>query len=114
MILWINLLYQRNHEPKWLRCYLDLKTKTGCQISRNLVAQGIYYVLLFELGNPEQYKQLLTTKIAREKINQLDKFIEQSASISLTDNVKQSKLALNQQFEKIKSKILKLFETSGK
>ena len=114
MILWINLLYQRHQEPKWLRCYLDLKTKKGCHISRNLAAQGIYHILLFELGKPHKYKQLLTMKITKEKVSQLEQFIEQSASISSTDQPEYSKMALNQQFDKVKSKILKLFEKSGK
>jgi serine/threonine-protein kinase len=112
MILWVNLLYQRNQEPKWLRCYLDLKTKKGCQISRNLAAQGIYYILLFELGKPEKYKQLFTMKIPPEKISEIEKFVEKTASITSVSNTQESKQLLNQKFEKVKVKILRLFDAS--
>lgn len=67
MILWANLLYRRNYEPKWLPCYLDLKTEIGSQIVNNLISKNLYYILLFELEKPHKYKQLLTVKINEDK-----------------------------------------------
>jgi serine/threonine-protein kinase len=110
MILWISLLYQRKHKPKWLPCYLDLKTEVGYQISNNLVSQGLYYILLFELTKKEKYRQILTMKISQEKINQLDKFILKSSSVSGTNKSRESKIALKQQFETIKNRILATIE----
>ena len=110
MILWINLLYQRNHKPKWLPCYLDLKTDIGYQISNNLVSQGLYYVLLFQLARGEKYRQLLTMKITAERINQIEKFILKSLSVSGQTQSQQSKIALKQQFETVKHKIISTIE----
>ncbi|MGI0483646.1 serine/threonine protein kinase [Geminocystis sp. CENA526] len=112
MILWVNLLYNRHYEPKWLPCYLDLKTETGHQISNNLVAKNLYYILLFELGKPLQYKQLLTVKISSEKIKQLQNFIEQSLSFRGESQPELSKISLKKQFESVKSTILSAIKKS--
>ncbi len=71
MILWINVLYQRNHEPKWLPYYLDLKNPTGYQISNNLASKSLYYILLFELAKPEQF-DILPASETREDVNVTD------------------------------------------
>ncbi len=112
MILWINLLYQRNYKPKWLACYLDLKTEIGYQISNNLVSTPLYYILLFELAKPDKYKTMLMTEISQEKINQIENFILKSASVSGANKVQESKSALQKQFLTIKDKIISAIEKS--
>ncbi|BAQ64759.1 serine/threonine-protein kinase [Geminocystis sp. NIES-3709] len=106
MILWVNLLYNRSNEPKWLPCYLDLKTEIGHQISNNLVDKGLYYILLFELKKPDKYKELLTVKINEEKNKQLQSFIDKSLSIRGANQPELSKIALKKQFESVKNTIL--------
>ncbi|MBL1210805.1 serine/threonine-protein kinase [Geminocystis sp. GBBB08] len=106
MILWVNLLYSRQYEPKWLPCYLDLKTEIGYQISHNLVAKNLYYIMLFEINKPTKYKQLLTVKINEEKIKQLDKFIIKSSSWQGKSQPELSKIILKKQFESVKATIL--------
>ena len=108
-ILWINLLYKHSHDPKWLRCYLDLKSEIGYQITNNLISRASYKVLLFELGNASQYQQLLTTSISKQKISQMEKFILKSTSVSsdsLGGGFSRSKKRLQQQFSKVKDPIL--------
>ena len=109
-ILWINLLYQHNHEPKWLRCFLDLKSEIGYQITNNLIARGNYKILLFELGNSSQYRQILTMDITKQRISQMEKFILKSASVSSANSFGQSKKKLQQQFAKVKNTILGAIE----
>lgn len=106
MILWVNLLYCRDHEPKWLPCFLDLNTEIGYQISTNLVSKSLYYILLFEINKPQEYEQLLTVKISEEKIQHLQNFILKTASWQGKNQPELSKINLKKQFESVKSTIL--------
>lgn len=106
MILWVNLLYRRQYEPKWLPCYLDLKTEIGHQISSNLVSNNLYYILLFEIKKNQKYEQLLTAKISEEKIKQLQSFIVKSSSWQGKNQPELSKINLKKQFEAVKNIIL--------
>jgi serine/threonine-protein kinase len=106
MILWVNLLYRRQYEPKWLPCYLDLKTKIGYEISSNLVSQSLYHIIIFEINKPHKYQQLLTVKIHEEKVNQLQNFIVRSASWQGKSQPELSKISLKKKFESVKSNIL--------
>lgn len=106
MILWVNLLYNRNYEPKWLPCYLDLKTDIGYQISNNLISQKKYHILLFELGNPSSYQEKLTINLSGEKIKQLQNFVFKTSSWQGNKQPEASKIILKKQFESVKKTIL--------
>lgn len=109
MILWANLLYRRNYEPKWLPCYLDLKTEIGYQIVNNLLTKNFYYIILFELNKPEKYKQLLSVKITDDKIKKIEQFLDKisaSPSSPSSSQAQLSKVALKKQFESVKSTII--------
>lgn len=47
VVLWLTVLFSRIAEPRWLSCYLDLRTNQGQQIARLLAESGQYRVLLF-------------------------------------------------------------------
>ena len=49
MILWITVLYHREHGPRWLPCYLDLKSSSGQRFARLLGQSGSYWILFFAL-----------------------------------------------------------------
>jgi eukaryotic-like serine/threonine-protein kinase len=106
MILWVNLLYRRQYEPKWLPCYLDLKTEIGYHISQNLATNNLYYIMLFEIKKPQKYQQLLTVKISEEKMKQLNSFIIKSSYYQGKNQPELSKINLKKQFESIKNTIL--------
>ncbi|BAQ60493.1 serine/threonine protein kinase [Geminocystis sp. NIES-3708] len=114
MILWVNLLYCRHHEPKWLPCYLDLKTEIGYQISTNLISKSLYYIILFEINKPKKYEQLLTVKISEEKIQHLQHFIIKSSSWQGKNQPELSKINLKKQFESVKNTILSAIYKSTK
>ncbi len=115
MILWVNLLYRRDYEPKWLPCYVDLETEIGFQIVNNLISKKIYYILLFELGKPDKYRQLFTVKIGEDKVKKLMAFLDQVYALpSVSGQPHLSKIALKKQFESVKSTIIAaLTKTSG-
>ncbi len=107
MILWANLLYRRNCEPKWLPCYLDLKTEIGYQIVNNLITKSIYYIILFELEKPQKYKQLISVKISDDKIKKIEQFLGKiNSSPSSSNQAQLSKVALKKQFESVKNTII--------
>jgi serine/threonine-protein kinase len=56
MLLWLCVLYHRQMEPRWLPCYLDLKTDTGQQLVRLLAERGRYWLLFFAMENPRCQK----------------------------------------------------------
>ncbi|MBF2055967.1 MAG: serine/threonine protein kinase [Cyanobacterium sp. T60_A2020_053] len=106
MILWVNLLYNRQYEPKWLPCYLDIKTDLGYQIATTLVNQKRYDILLFELGRINRYKEKLPIKISAEKLKQLQGFLLKTSSWQGKKQPDASKILLKKQFESVKTTIL--------
>lgn len=106
MLLWITLLYNRDHGAKWLSCYLDLKSNKGQQITRALAEKGKYRILFYSLGEPQQCQHIVSSMInARNR-----KMLQQWANLSqLTRSVGDGKMAkkiLKQELDKLKNKIL--------
>jgi serine/threonine-protein kinase len=108
MVLWINLLYNRQYEPKWLPCYLDLKTEIGYQIIFNLINHRFYHILLFALEKPKKYQELLKININEEKFKQLQTFLLKSASWQGQKQPEATRILLKKQFESIKGNILQI------
>ncbi|MBC6473925.1 MAG: hypothetical protein GDA48_14890 [Hormoscilla sp. GM102CHS1] len=56
MVLWLTVLYNQRQGPRWLPCYLDLKTAQGQEMARQLGKIGRYWLLLFPTvrGRPEK------------------------------------------------------------
>lgn len=112
MVLWINLIYNRQYEPKWLPCYLDFQTDIGRQIATNLVKNNLYHILLFALEKPQKYQELITGKISPDKIKQLQSFIVKTASWAGKKKPEVSKTALKKQFDSVKNKILAAIDSN--
>lgn len=106
MLLWANLFYVHDYEPKWLPCYLDLKTKLGNQIVTNLIKHKVYYILLFDLNNSQQYQEILTVNIGDDKVKQLENYLQKSNSWKGDKQPEVTKRILKQHFEKVKVTIL--------
>ncbi|MGB3613358.1 MAG: serine/threonine-protein kinase, partial [Elainellaceae cyanobacterium] len=62
VLLWATVLYTHEHGPRWLPCYLDLKTTQGQQMLRILGKTKHYRLLCFSIEDPERcaYTKLLT------------------------------------------------------
>jgi len=62
VLLWATVLYTYEQGPRWLPCYLDLKTAQGQQTLRVLGRTKHYRLLCFAIENPERcaYAKLLT------------------------------------------------------
>ncbi|GAB4242229.1 MAG: serine/threonine-protein kinase [Elainellaceae cyanobacterium] len=64
MALWLTVLYTNEHEPRWLPCYLDLKSAQGRQMARLLGQAGQYRILFFAQEDPRYCHSVQTSTIA--------------------------------------------------
>lgn len=112
MVLWITALYNRDHGPRWLPCYLDLKTALGQEMIRLLAQKGYYRLLFFALEEPKRCANILTTTIAASQCRRLLEWADSSQLMTAAGQSALSKQHLKQEFEKLKPKILMKLEAT--
>jgi len=105
MILWITVLYNRNEGPRWLPCYLDLKTPAGQKVTQYLGQSGLYRILFFALKYPQTCQNIMSSTIAPNQCQMLKDWLQSSQALKSGDP-QMSKLILQQEFQKLKPKIL--------
>ncbi len=105
MILWITVLYHRQHGPRWLPCYLDLKTTSGQRFARLLGESGCYWLLFFAMEHPEKCQNLMTSTIASSQCQTLKEWANTS-QVMRGGKPQVTKRLLRQEFEKLKPEIL--------
>ncbi len=110
MILWITVLYKQEYGPRWLPCYLDLKTNAGEGLTRILGEKGSYRILLFSLNNLQSCEHLMYASIAPKPCKLLQEWADSGKNSQGSNNSKISKQKLKQEFEKLKPKILMKLE----
>ncbi|ACK69464.1 serine/threonine protein kinase [Gloeothece citriformis PCC 7424] len=110
MILWITVLYHREHGPRWLPCYLDLKTLQGQQLTRALGELGNYWILFFALEDPNKCERAITASIAPTQCERLKDWGMQSQNIR-PGKPQISKRMLKRELDKLKPKIIAKLES---
>ena len=105
-LLWITLLYNPEHGPKWLPCYLDLKSHKGQQIARALSEQGKYRILLYALNQPQQCQHVINSVINSRYRKMLAQWANLSQVTRSVGELSMAKGILKQELEKLKDKIL--------
>ena len=105
-LLWLTLLYSSEHDPKWLPCYLDLKSNKGQQITRTLAEQAKYRILLYALDQPQQCQHILSSTIKPRYRKMLNQWANLSQVTRSVGDIKMAKAVLKQELEKLKDKIL--------
>lgn len=115
MILWLTLLHNPKHEPRWLPCYLDLKTKVGQQLVTALSESKEYYVLFYSLEKPHQCIDLQSFKIMLKQRTNLKQWMSVSNMISVKHNDEAlfSRRKLKQDLENLKPEILRELEKTN-
>lgn len=111
MLLWITLLYNPEYGPRWLPCYLDLKSDKGQKISRALSKLGSYRILFFTLNKPEQCQHVASSNIEPKNSAMLQQWADSSQLIQTSGNLQLAKEVLRKEFEKLKPKILLKMES---
>ncbi|WP_019507284.1 serine/threonine-protein kinase [Pleurocapsa sp. PCC 7319] len=106
MLLWITLLYNAEHGPKWLSCYLDLKSNKGQQISRSLSEQGKYRILFYALNQSSRCQHVASSVINAQNRKMLEQWANLSQVTRSVGDVTLAKEILKTELEKLKDKIL--------
>lgn len=110
MVLWLTVLYNREQGPRWLRCYLDLKTTKGQEIARLLGQKGTYHILLFAVEEPQRCAQTISVKLNPSQCQLLQDWANTSQIINAAQpNL--SKSLLKQEFERLQPQILMKLES---
>lgn len=105
MVLWITALHNREFGPRWLPCYLDLKTPLGQRVVRLLGETGSYCILFFALTEPEQCANVMTSTIAPAQRKMLIQWANKGQTLGSASQPQLSKKILKQEFDKLKPKI---------
>ncbi len=105
MLLWITVLYHPKQGPRWLPCYLDLKTSGGQKLARLLGETGSYWILFFALENPDKCKQVMTSTIAPSQCKTLKEWANTAQTLK-PGKPQITKRILKEELEKLKPKIL--------
>lgn len=112
MLLWLSVLYQQELEPRWLPCYLDLKTETGQQLVDLLVERGCYWLLFFAMRNPQRCQKMVSLGLSPEQRATLKEWA--SASQSLTGSKPQvTKKLLKRELQALKPQLLAQFQENS-
>ena len=113
MLLWITALYTHDAGPRWLRCYLDMKTPQGEEMTRLLGDTGRYWVLLFAVEEPKRCMHAMSVRIAPSQCKLLQQWVTTSQTLISVGSPKMSKELLNNQFDKIKPQIVAKLESNS-
>ena len=105
MILWITVLYHRQQGPRWLPCYLDLKTPQGQKITKILGETGQYWILFFSLEGDNICENVITANLATHQRQILQQWLTDSQS-GQGGNPQISKGMLKQKLDQLKPQIL--------
>lgn len=106
MLLWITLLYNQEYGPRWLPCYLDLKSEKGQNICRSLAQTGLYHILFFTVNQPERCQYVTKSTINPENCRMLIEWADTGKLNKYSGTPNTAKKILRQELEKLKPKIL--------
>lgn len=111
MLLWITVIYNRQHGAKWLPYYVDLKSNFGQEITRLLQYTGHYRLLFFARETPSRCTHILSSSVASIQCKRLREWLEMSRISTSSTDAQMSKNLLKQEYEKIKPLVLAKLET---
>jgi serine/threonine protein kinase len=111
MVLWVTVLYNAQHGPRWLPCYLDLKTKAGQEMAFLLGQTGDYKILFFATDNPQRCAHVTSCNIATPQRKLLQEWVMTARSHPALGTAAQSKDLLRAELnERLKPKIAQQLE----
>lgn len=112
MLLWLTVLYNTQHGPRWLPIYLDLKSKDGQAIAFRLAQSGSYRVLFFATEKPHKCAHVVKCSIASAQQKLLQDWVLSARTYPSIGNPSASKVMLkNQLNSSMKGEILQRLES---
>ncbi len=113
MLLWITLLYSHEYGPRWLPCFIDLKSKKGQKISHSLAKIGSYRILFFTLNQPKRCQHVMKSTVNPQNCRMLTQWAETGKNNSYEGTPQAAKEILRKELTKLKPKILFKLETTS-
>ncbi|MBV9385568.1 MAG: serine/threonine protein kinase [Chroococcidiopsidaceae cyanobacterium CP_BM_ER_R8_30] len=110
MMLWITVLYNQQHGPKWLPCYLDMKMSQTRETARLLGELGQYRLLLFAREEPQRPCACTLVPIAPAQCRLMQNWLTTSQVLTSVAEPQTSKSLLKKEFDELKPQILKKLE----
>jgi eukaryotic-like serine/threonine-protein kinase len=110
MLLWITALYHHRRGPRWLPCYLDLKSATNQKLLQAIAQTGGYRLLFFSLNKPEMCAHVMNISISPAQCPLLKDWVNAGKTLASVAHPKMSKNLLKQEFSRLKSQILAKLE----
>lgn len=112
MALWLTVLYNPSHGPRWLPCYLDLKTRAGQETAFHLGQNAEYKVLFFSTEEPEKCAHVATCTIADPQPKMLKSWVMSARAQPSVGSPNFSKKMLRDELNSnLKEKILQHLES---
>lgn len=105
ILLWITLLFHPELGPRWLPCYLDLKSNTGQKIANLLAETGYYWILFFALEQPYKCRQLMSSTIAPSQCQRIKQWALNAQQLK-GGNPNLARKILKEELEKTKPRII--------
>lgn len=110
MVLWLTAFYHKVEGPRWLPCYLDLKTHEAQQVLEHLANNRYYHILFFEQEDSNRCLHVRQLNVAASQ-RQLFQDWAKVANTFPAGNPQESKTLLKRELENnLKPKILMNFE----
>ncbi len=109
MVLWITGIYNRFHSkesgPRFLTCFLDLKSPPGGSMAQLLAANRDFQILLFALGKPDRCAHVINVPLQTALCSNLQQWAIQAKPLPIGDAAA-SKNMLRAEFERQKPDII--------
>ncbi|MEL6776171.1 MAG: serine/threonine-protein kinase [Cyanobacteria bacterium J06597_16] len=111
MVLWLTAFYHKVNGPRWLPCYLDLKTNAAQQILWSLAETRHYRLLFFEKESPNGCRHVRKLNVAASQRKLFKEWANTAKAFPSIGSPKESKGLLKRELENnLKPKILMNFE----
>ncbi|WYL96858.1 MAG: serine/threonine-protein kinase [Gloeotrichia echinulata IR180] len=105
MLLWLTVLYNRQLDPKWLPCYLDMQNPQNHQLVYALAEHERYPLIFFTLEAPHKCNHIINSYINSAQRQKLQTWVEQSKHLPPSSQSHLSKNLLKQQYKQMQSRI---------
>ncbi len=113
MVLWLTVLYNAQYGPRWLPCYLDLKTKAGQEMTFLLGQTGQYKILFFARENPHRCAHVVPCTVALPQRKLLQEWVMTARTHPSVGTASSSKDVLKNELNtNLKAKVLQQLESS--
>ena len=113
MLLWITLLYSQEYGPRWLPCYIDLKSEKGQKISHSLATVGSYRILFFTLNQPQRCQHVMKSTVNPQNCRMLTQWADTGKLNNYAGTPQAANEFLRRELTKLKPKILFKLETTS-